>query len=311
MKVINRLGLIAMTIALLLIPMGCGGGGGGPADQVKARTDVSISWSGCGITKKAFVDRLAVAYEGATGIKVNVSGGGATKGVRGADAGTIDVGGSCRHRIEGPEEDAAFGTLVAWDALVAIVHPNNPVSNLTGAQLRSILLGEITNWREVGGADAPITVLARQGKISGVGRMVRELIFQDPATDFTSDALIYSSSGPLEQEVEQVETVIGMTGVSSARKRNVKILSLNGVAPDYENIARGTYPHFRPLYLFTQGPPSGEAKGFVDFALSPEGQALIKGEGTVNYADGEPLLSAYSEKMRALGVPEEIWHPQA
>ncbi|MGD2113726.1 MAG: phosphate ABC transporter substrate-binding protein [Acidobacteriota bacterium] len=310
MKPVCRLALIVGLAVVLGPQMGCGGDRQA-SDQAAARADVSISWSGCGITKKAFVERLAAAYEESTGIRVNVSGGGATKGVRGADAGTIDVGGSCRHRLDGPEEDAAFGTIVAWDALVAIVNPENRVSNLTGDQLRNILLGEITDWSEVSGASAPITVLARNGKISGVGRMVRELIFQDPATDFTSSALIYSSSTPLEQEVETVQGVIGMTGVSSARKRNVKILSLNGVLPDYENIASGAYPHVRPLYLFTQGPPTGDAKGFVDFALSPEGQALIKAEGTVNLEDGRGLFAAYAERMRQLGIAEETWNPTA
>lgn len=306
----HRVPTLLLSLALVLVAgYGCGGG----AEQAAApevRTDVSISWSGCGITRLAFVDEMAKAYEESTGVKVNVSGGGATKGVRGADAGTIDVGGSCRHRIEGPEEDAAFGTRVAWDGLVAIVHPSNPVSNLSEQQLRGILLGEIKNWNEVGGIDAPIAVLARNGKISGVGRMVRELIFGDPTTDFTPDALIYSSSSPLEKDVEKVETAIGMTGVSSARKRQVKILSLNGMAPDYQNIASGAYPYFRPLYLFTNGVPSGEAKGFVDFALSPAGQAVIKSQGTVNLADGANLEPRYAERMRKLGVPEDIWNPK-
>lgn len=298
--------LVLAAAGLLLVP-GCGGRPDGAGEDEAARSDTALTYSGCGITRVAFMEELATAYNRETEVTVNISGGGATKGIRGAAAGSIDMGGGCRHKLAGPEERQAYLNMVAWDALAAIVHPSNPVAGLSARQLRSILVGEITNWREVGGADAPITVLARTGKISGVGRMARELIFGDPAVDYAPSALIYPSSGPLEQAVETMETAIGVTGVSSARKREVKILSISGVYPDYENIANGNYPFFRPLYLYTQGPPTGKTKAFIDFAVSPVGQSVIKAQGTVTLEDGSALLPLYERRMQELGVAGELW----
>lgn len=258
----------------------------------------SIMWAGCGITKKAFMAELAKAYEKKTGIKVNLAGGGATKGIRDAAQGVIDIGGACRPIIEGhPEERSAYQIPVAWDALVVIVHPNNPVSTITSAQLKDIYLGNITNWQELGGPNAPLNLYVRQGKLSGVGRTLRELVFANYDQEFTSGAKVMKSSGPLEKAVEDDVYGLGVTGIASGQRRKVKLLQLNGKEPNFDNIKSGSYVLYRPLYLVTKGYQADKrVKDFVTFALSNEGRDIIRKSGTVPYADAIGLVMKQVEQ---------------
>lgn len=269
----------------------------------------ALKWTGCGITKKAFISELAAAYEKKTGTEIKLSGGGATKGIRAASAGTTDIGGTCRHWLKGvsgevnPQEKNAELIQVAWDALVVIVHPDNEVDNISVEQLKGIYDGKITNWSELGGADRPIGVIARDGKNSGVGYMFRQLVFSDPQYSIKARALKVKSTGPLEKKVEKVKTSIAIDGISSAKKRKVKFLSLDGVAPTKENIAAGKYPLYRPLYLaLNKANPSAEGRKFIDFALSPEGQQIISQQGTVNLQEGEPLKAMWEAKKMRVGL---------
>ena len=112
------------------------------ATKTKVKT---LSWSGCGISKKAFMKELAKAYEAKTGVKIKLSGGGATKGIRNVASRKLSLGGACRHTIENPVnlsphplERRVRMIPVAWDALVVIVHKSNKVENITLAQIRRI-----------------------------------------------------------------------------------------------------------------------------------------------------------------------------
>ena len=268
-----------------------------------------LTWTGCGITKKAFLKELAAAYESKTGTTVKLTGGGATKGIRAASAGTSDLGGTCRHwlkEVSGgihPQEKDAELVQVAWDALVVIVHPENPVDDISLDNLKKVFNGEVTNWSELGGSDRPIGLIARDGKTSGVGYMFRQMVFSDPNYTIKARALKVKSTKPLEKKVEKVKTAIAVDGISSAKKRKVKFLSLDGVSPSKANIASGKYTLYRPLYLaYNKNKVSDKAKSFVEFALSPEGQEIISAQGTVNLAEGKalkpmggPQLSAASQ----------------
>ncbi len=250
----------------------------------------TLKWTGCGITKKAFMAEAAKAYEKKTGIKIKLSGGGATKGIRYANSGMADLGGNCRPALNEQfpaEEGEVWQTVVAWDALVPVVHPDNPVGNLSSEQLKKIMKGEIVNWKEVGGEDGKIQVMVRVGKISGVGYMTRKIIFGNPEEDFAPNAKLHKSSGPLEKGVLKDASAIGITGVSSAKRRELKglklkILKVDGMSADIANIASGAYPTFRPLFLSTKGKPGGEAGKFLDWLLSDEGQEVVESAGTVS-----------------------------
>lgn len=251
----------------------------------------TIKWTGCGISKKAFMTELAKAYTKKTGIKVKLSGGGATKGIRQAANGTVHIGGACRVSLpNSPEERNAFEIPVAWDALVVFVNKSNPVNNITFRQLRQLYLGKITNWKELGGNDAPIELYVRRGKLSGVGRTLRELVFANYDQEFKATYVV-KSSGPVEKGVLKNVNGIGISGYSSAKKRDLKLLQLDGKAPNYENIKNGSYALYRPLYLvIRRGNKTPLVRDFVKFAVSREGQDIIRAQGTVPYAEAIHLV---------------------
>jgi len=270
--------------------------------QAIAAEPITLKWVGCGISKKAFMKELAVAYEKKTGVIIDIQGGGATRGIRDVAANNADMGGTCRHKIgSAAEESRAVLEPVAWDALVVIVHPDNPVDNISFDQLRGVYLGKITNWKELGGNNAPIRLMARKGKISGVGRAMRKLVFANYNQEFKATEFV-KSSGPLEKAVVADVNAIGVTGISSARKRKVKNLKLDGKEPSYENIRKGEYGLYRPLYLAMNrgGKLYKEVDKFIKYAHSREGREIIRANGTVPYLDALKLvLKQVEQETRA------------
>ncbi len=252
----------------------------------------SLHWVGCGISKKAYLVSLADAYEKKTGIAIDVQGGGATRGIRDVANMSADMGGSCRRRIRGvPEESGIVQVPVAWDALVAIVNKDNPVTNISLDDLRNVYLGKITNWAELGGNDMPLQLFVRKGKISGVGSTARKLLFDDYEQEFVASQ-IFDSSGPLEKQVEVEPGAIAISGISSVRKRDVKILELEGKSPTYENVRTGKYLLYRPLYLVynENSEQAPMVRDFIRFAGSKEGRDVIRANDTVPYLEGLNLL---------------------
>jgi phosphate transport system substrate-binding protein len=254
----------------------------------------TLTWAGCGVTKKAFMAELAAAFERQNGIRVLLEGGGATRGIRDTARGVVHFGGACRMALPLADPSEMHVTLhpVAWDALAVILHRSNPVERLSSAQLKAIYRGEIRNWKALGGPDAPIHLHVRRGKISGVGYAIRQYIFQDRAVDFVTDkGHVVASSGPLEQAVERDPHAMGITGVSSARRREVKIVGIDGHVPSYENLRAGRYLFYRPLYLVTAPSPSEAVQAFLDFAQSEQGRRIIREQGTVPYGDALQLAA--------------------
>lgn len=249
---------------------------------------ITLSWAGCGITKKAFMTELAAAYEKKSGTHIELEGGGATKGIKKISERQVDFAGSCRFRVEqdGISTSQVQFNPVAWDALSVVVHKSNPIASISMEQLKDVYLGKITNWSQLGGPDQPLELLIRDGKISGVGHTIRKLLFGDEKIDFKGSQR-YKSSGPLEKAVEENPNAIAMTGISSAHKRDFKIIGLEGREPSYDNIKSGDYLLYRPLYIVTNRESENlrEVKSFLNFAYSREGREIIRKNGAVPYLE--------------------------
>ena len=253
---------------------------------------LELSWVGCGITRNAFMADLAAAYKVETGVDISIAGGGATKGIRKITGKQADIGGACRFRLDSTREEAgAIMVPVAWDALVVVVNKSNPIDSISLSQLRSLYQGKITNWSQLGGKNQPLELLIREGKISGVGYTLRQHLFEDPEAEFKSK-YVFPSSGPLEKEVEKNPNAIAVTGIASAHKRDFKILKLEGMDPNFENIRTGNYILYRPLYMVynKSSPNSQESDRFIRFALGPKGRDVIRKNQVVPYYDGMLLL---------------------
>lgn len=262
-----------------------------------------IIWTGCGITKKAFMADIALAYENKYGVEIDLRGGGATKGIRDSKSGVSHLGGTCRIPLHNREEESMLLKLilVAWDALVVIVHKDTPINDIKKQELFDVMSGKLIYWDELsswkGGTTnrQKINLFTRTSKISGVGYTLRKILFNDVDMEFNSFKE-FSSSGPLEKGIEKEKNSFAVTGISSARKRDVKVLNLDGIKPDYETIQSGHYFMYRPLYLtYTSlyklpANEKKEVKRFLKYIQSDDAAKIIKANDVVPFKEGFHLV---------------------
>jgi phosphate transport system substrate-binding protein len=245
-----------------------------------------LTASGCSISNVGYLSALADEYERRTGVKIFVRGGGSVVGLEDLRSGKVDFAASCRAKSAADPEDVTF-VQVAWDALVFVVHKSNPLDTISLDEVRSIYAGKTKNWNQLKGRDAPIRVFISRTKrgLSGVEASTRQLVLNGKDPVVTENTVFVASSGIVEQMVEGTPGGFAATGVMSARKRNIKILKVNGVAPTNKAIIRGRYPLKRPLFLLLPKNPKREVQKFVYFALSTEGQKFISSQNVVSVLD--------------------------
>ncbi|MGB8930305.1 MAG: phosphate ABC transporter substrate-binding protein [Anaeromyxobacteraceae bacterium] len=209
--------------------------------------------------------------------KVQVTGGGSGTGIAALINGTTDVANASRAMK--PDEKAklkaaagadAVETIVARDGVAIYVNQANPVASLTVDQIRGIYLGDITNWKEVGGKDAPIVIYSRENS-SGTYVFVKEHVLKNE--DFAVQAQTLPGTAAVVNAVSKEKNGIGYGG--GAYAKGVKELKVEGVAPTKEAVLAGRYPLSRPLFVYTKGAPAGEIKAYIDFCLSAAGQKIV------------------------------------
>lgn len=242
-----------------------------------------LTGSGCSVSTVGYLIDLAKEYEKETGVKMHIIGGGSLRGLTDLGAGKVDFAASCK----GPAPNDPAGQTfirVAWDALVFIVHKSNPVNEITPEKVRDIYGGHITNWNQLGGTNMEIkSFIATPKGMGGVGQSLTNMVLGgNPPTQVANSSIQASSPAIWEQLVEKTPEGFASTGFSSARKRNVKMLKVNGVSPTKGNIISGRYPLRRPLYIVINKDAKPEVRNFVDYALSKKGQGLIASYGTVS-----------------------------
>lgn len=229
---------------------------------------------------QAWAEAFMAANKGAD---VQVSGGGSGVGVQAIGEKTAMIGMSSRDVTAGEmtKYPSLTVTTIARDGLSIIVNPQNTVSTITLNQIRGIYNGTIKNWKDVGGADQPIVVIGRDSA-SGTRDFISSAVMNKD--NFTTSVLEKNSNGAIETAVGTTPGAIGYVGLGYAEK-SVKALTItkNGtaIAPSVATVVDGTYPISRKLFLLTNGPATGIAKDFMDYALSPAGQKVVEDQGFV------------------------------
>lgn len=169
--------------------------------------------------------------------------------------------------------------VVALDGLPILVHPSNPIKELTVEQVRDIYLGKITNWNEVGGPDKKIVMISRDTN-SGTYETFHGLVMGGEKIAGTCEYV--GSNGAVRSRVQSTPAAIGYAGLGFVDK-TVKALSINGIYPSKKTVSSGQYPIARPLFMFTNGYPKmgSPIYQFVTIHLTQKGQEIIETIGFV------------------------------
>ena len=257
----------------------------------------TLVWRGDITTARGVVTDVAKAWEKSGKGKIELQPFNTASGLDAVAKGTADLAGAARGSAGGSESELAF-TPVAWDALVIITSPSNPVSSITLQQLHDVYYGKITNWKDLGGRDEPINAYAVASPGDGVEYSLRRLMFGRGNQPVAAPRL-YVNTAKLEEGVTLDPKSFGATTLANVRGNpKIKVLSIGGIAPNQSTIASGSYPLFTPLYLVTNNtnPKAADIKEFLDFVQSDKGSALLRAHGLVPYNDGAALASMDSSR---------------
>ena len=210
-------------------------------------------------------------------ISISVSGTGSGDGIKALIDGTTDIANASRFikntEITKAIDNGVFPVAhrVALDSIAPVVHPENPVSDLTMKQLKGIYMGQIVNWKEVGGDDKEIVVISRDTS-SGTYEVWHNLVLEKERV--TPKASLLASNGAVAMAVAKNSYAIGYVGLGYVNKE-LKMLNVNGVTPTADTTRGGKYPIARGLFMFTDGWPKGVVLDFINFLVSPRGQKLV------------------------------------
>jgi len=202
------------------------------------------------------------------GIQIEVQMGGSGRGVSDARQGKADIG--MVSRALGETERDLYGIPIARDGVAIIVHKDNPVNSLSDRQLVDIYSGKITNWRQVGGRDAPLQVLAGPPE-GGSSELLRHYL-RLPYDQIKAQERIGPNAERIKAVAADPRAIIYVSVGEAERKAHdgapIKLLAVGGVPASSRSVRSGNYPLSRPLTLVAQGTPTGKTRAFIEFCVS-------------------------------------------
>jgi phosphate transport system substrate-binding protein len=200
--------------------------------------------------------------------------------------GSSDIGTASRDLKDEEMDLGLYDSPLAYDAIAVIVHPSNPIDNLTKEQVRLIFNGTYTNWSELGGRDLRIGLVNRD-EASGTREAFYKIAMEE--TPFDRTAAVLPGTGQVRSVVAQAEGAVGYISLGFVNDE-VKSVSVDGVDASAATVVDGTYPISRLLHFFTVGEPAGLAKEYIDFVLSDEiQQGIVIDAGFTPISAGEAL----------------------
>ncbi|MBR9728931.1 phosphate ABC transporter substrate-binding protein [Shewanella intestini] len=228
---------------------------------------------------------LAERYQQSTGKNVEVQSTGSSAGIRAAKDGTSMIGMSSRNIKPNELTPKTQKIVIARDGIAAAVNKANPVSNLTQEQISKIYRGEIKNWKEVGGEARPIVVVTREngsgtrGAFEDIMKLQR-VVNGHKVTAIAATAQVGNGNGMIKTIVANNPYAIGYISLGSVDD-SLRALSVNNVKPTDANIAAGDYQIARPFIALIDQDTPQNAKLFIDFIMSKDGQRIVAEEGYI------------------------------
>ena len=274
-----------MALALLA---GCGNqtdnnssnndNGGDAGDTPAASVSGTVSTDGSTSMEKV-IGALSESYMAANkDVTVNYNPTGSGAGITAVQEGTCDIGLSSRALKDEEKAAGLKETVLAYDGIAIIVHPDNPVSDLSIEQIAKLYTGEITNWKDVGGSDAEVVLIGREAA-SGTRDGFESITGTKDKCQYRQEL---TSTGDVITAVSQNPDAIGYASLASI-KDTVKALNVDGVTPSETTVKDGSYKVQRPFVLVTvEGKTlSPAAQSFFDYATSSEAASIIAKAGAV------------------------------
>ena len=274
-----------MALALLA---GCGNqtdnnnssndNGGDASDTPAASVSGTVSTDGSTSMEKV-IGALSESYMAANkDVTVNYNPTGSGAGITAVQEGTCDIGLSSRALKDEEKAAGLKETVLAYDGIAIIVHPDNPVSDLSIEQIAKLYSGEITNWKDVGGSDAEVVLIGREAA-SGTRDGFESITGTKDKCQYRQEL---TSTGDVITAVSQNPDAIGYASLA-AIKDSVKALSVDGVTPSETTVKDGSYQVQRPFVLVTvEGKAlSAAAQSFFDYATSADAADIIAKAGAV------------------------------
>jgi len=227
-------------------------------------------------------------------VNIAVTGGGSGTGIAALINKKTDIANSSRD-LSPKEEEAAkqagvqpFRVVFATDGISVVTHPENPIQKLSLEQLGKIFKGDITNWKEVGGKDAKISLYGRQSN-SGTFVFFREFVVR---ADYSPHMKSMNGNAQIVESLKRDKDGIGYVAVGYVVNEKGEVmpgLKILTIAKDaqseaysptkMENIMTGKYPISRPLNQYLNGKPTGKLLDFIKFEIGEEGQNIVRKEG--------------------------------
>ena len=245
------------------------------------------------------ITEISALYARQTKTTVVVSPFSTVAGIDGVLSGEIDIATSARPPVasRAAEKDLVFWP-VAWDALVFIVHPSNPVTNLTLGQVRDIFQGKLDNWKDVGGKDAPIDLYSVIGPYDGLESSMRSILFANPGYRAKIDRL-FLNQHQIEVGIQMDPDAIGMTTLAGLSKQKVKPLAIEGINADKDSITDGRYLLTVPLYLVyrADGPKAAQITEFAQFLRTPAVEAEMVKKRLVPHREDDDFKAIHAQRL--------------
>lgn len=252
------------------------------ATEAPDKTDTAalagtVSITGSTSVEKILMDMISdfTAYN--PDVKVNYTGTGSSAGITDAMNGANDIGASSRNLKE--EEKGLEQVVFAYDGIAVVLHPSNKIADLTIEQILKIYSGEITNWSELGGNDANIIVVSREGA-SGTRGAFEELTGLEDV-GLVESATVVEGNGNVQATVAGNENAIGYVSFSFINE-TVKAVTVDGVEATPANAKDGTYVLSRPfLLVYNKDTVSPEASAFLEYVVEPDAQEFVEDHGGI------------------------------